>query len=107
MSMREPRHGGLTALCWFEQFDGIAVRVFNLHLTATRTDLHLVTERYARVLEAGNTCGQVVHLQDDPVPSTWLLGLPIWHLPRSRRSRPAQEEVRPSQRDIRERGQLL
>src|SRR5262245_37458789 len=54
--------------CWFEQLDGVAVGIFRLNLLAARTDFHLITKAHSLMLEFGNTGGQVLHLEDHPVP---------------------------------------
>ena len=47
----------LRARRWLEQFDWIAVRIFDLYLPAARTDLHLVAKRDAGVSERGDARG--------------------------------------------------
>jgi len=56
--------------CRLEQFEGIPVRMFNLDLPSSWTNLHLVTKGHSGVLEGGDARGKVDHPQHHAVPTT-------------------------------------
>src|SRR4051812_828310 len=55
-----------------EQFDRIAVGIFNLNLFAARADLHLISKTLARIFQLSDARWQVLHLKENAVPSAGL-----------------------------------
>src|SRR5688500_11654548 len=90
-----------------EELDRIAVGIFQLDLPAARPDLHLVAETEARFLQRPDLRREVRDLQHYPIPATGFLLPPIGQRTRSRRPRPAQQDLEIADRDARECRQLL
>ena len=67
----------LSLLCWLEEFDRIAIRIFQLHLSAVRTNFHFVAEMEAGVLQPIDVGGEVRDAQHDSVPAARLLTLAV------------------------------
>ena len=72
-----PDHAGRSAnaplLRRLEQFNGVSVRILQLNLPAARPDLHFVAELKAGLLQPLDTSRKVRHLENDAIPSAWLL----------------------------------
>src|SRR5262245_34205811 len=64
---------------WLEQFDRVAVGIFNLDLSATGSRFHLVAEMDPGLLERGDAGWQVGNFQHHPIPSSRLLCLTSRH----------------------------
>src|SRR3954468_9611344 len=87
----------------FVQFDRISIGVVDLDLLAPRSRLDLVPESGAARLERGDSGVDLLHVEDDSVPSARLLLTTIRHRSRARASRTAQEETQVSAGDDRHR----
>src|SRR5918999_5313800 len=77
---------------WLEEFDRIAVGIFQLNLSPARPHFHLIAKRDAGVLQRLDLCREISHTQDDSIPAAGLLGLAARQRTRSRRSRPAEQQ---------------
>src|SRR5262249_24339161 len=90
-----------------EQFDRIAVGIFHEDLLAARTDFHLVAKARGEGPELADACGQVLHLEDHPVPATRLLLPTVRHPPGARRPGTAEDQLESSHGDLSERRRVL
>jgi len=66
-------------MSWFEQLDGIAVRVFQQDLLAAGANFHLIAKMEPRLLESFDAGRKVSHLQYHAVPSARFLMLSTGH----------------------------
>ena len=82
----------LSSLGGLEQLNRISVRILHLNLPAPGTGFHLIAKTHALILEVTNEGRQILHLEDHPVPSARLLLAAIWHQPRARRPRAAEDQ---------------
>src|SRR6266545_7600482 len=67
-----------------EQLDRNAVGIVQLDLFSAQAYFHLISKVQSFLSELGNTGRQVPHLQDNPIPSAWLLSATVGHQPRPR-----------------------
>src|SRR5262245_16061712 len=79
--------------CRLEQFDRITVRVLHLDLFPTRSDFHLVSKTSATLLERGDARWQILHVEDDAIPSARLLRPTIRHGSRTRSARSTENQL--------------
>ena len=70
-------------------------------------DFHLVAEMKSGLTHRRNQTGKILHRKDDAVPAARLLRTTIRHGAGARRSRPAEKDLRFSQRHTGERRKLL
>src|SRR5262245_22421906 len=75
----------------FEQFDRIAVRIFDLNLFAARTDLHFIPKTQAGLFQVINVRSQTLNLKKHTVPSAGLLWTAVRHRPGPGCARAAQD----------------
>jgi hypothetical protein len=90
-----------------EQFNRIAVWIFDLNLFAARTDFHLIAEACSSVLEFTDEGRQFLHVKDDTIPPTRLLLAAIGQIPGAGRPRTAEYELKIPDRNLPESGQVL
>jgi hypothetical protein len=84
-----PAKPALGFLRRFEEFDRIAVGVFQLDLATERADLHLVAEAQSRLAKSSDERRKVDDLEHDSVPAAGLLRLAAGHRTRARSPRTA------------------
>jgi hypothetical protein len=92
---------------WLEQFDRIAVGIFDLDLSAGGTSLHLIAKLHARVLKHVDLYRQIRDVQNNSIPSARLLGFAAGQWARARCARPTEQEPEISEHHTRKRGKLL
>jgi hypothetical protein len=92
---------------WLEQFDGIAIGIFDLNLSASGTGLHVIAKRHAGVLERVDLRRQIRDAEDHSIPSARLLGFAAGQRARARCSRPTEQQPEISERYARKSGKLL
>src|SRR6058998_4197413 len=85
--------GGDGSRCLVE-LDRVAVGVIDHDLLATRTGFDLVPEMNAGLPERVDASGEVVHVNDDPGPSSWFLLAPVRHRTRAGAVGAAQDEAK-------------
>src|SRR5688572_17921448 len=73
-----------------QQFDWVAVRIFQLDLLSARTRLHFISEVKTGLFQAFNPSRQVINLQNYSVPSAGLLVSTVGHRTGSRRAWPTE-----------------
>src|SRR5688572_11518011 len=91
----------------FEELGRIPISIFQLDLSASRTDLHLIAKPHPDFLERVDPRSKIGHAQDHSIPPARLLGLTARHRTRSRCSRSTEQQYKPSERDTGECGELL
>ena len=64
-----------------EQFNRIAVRIFQLDLLAAGTHFHLIAKPEPGLFQCCDMSGKIGNLKDHPVPSPGLLVMTTWHRP--------------------------
>jgi len=79
--------------CRLEQLDRIAIWIFNLNLFAARADLHLISKTQTRLFQLSDARRQVLHLQENAVPSAGLLLTAVGQWTGPRRPRIAQDQL--------------
>src|SRR5262245_56744643 len=82
--------------------DRVAIRILDLDLLAAGPDLDFVAEARAGSAQPVDQIGEIVDVEHDPVPAAGLLSPAVWHAPRARAPRPAQQKVQRSARHRRE-----
>src|SRR5215831_10251680 len=90
-----------------EQFNRIAVGIFNLNLFAARAHLHFISETQTRVFQLSNARRQILHLKKHTVPSAGLLLTAIGHWPGPGGARTAQDQLEAANGNLAECGQVL
>src|SRR5215510_12328878 len=90
---------------WFEEFDGIPVRILYLDLSTTGTGLHLVAKVKPRLLQFSDEAWKIGDFEYHPIPPAGLLLLSIRHRSRARCAGTAQEKLRVTKGDAGERGE--
>src|SRR5262249_30821278 len=83
------------------QLDRVPVGIFDQNLAAAGAALHLIAERYGGPRERVDLGTEVIHVEHDPVPTTWLLPATVRHGARARRPGPAQYQPEAPERDHR------
>ena len=93
MSMVSRRTGETDRLLrWFEQLNGVAIRIFELDLSAARADFHLIAKTQFRLPQPFDATGEIRDTKNDAVPSARLLTLAVRHRTRTRRPGAAEQE---------------
>ena len=92
---------------WLEEFDRIAVGVFDLDLSADGTRLHLIAKLHARVLQRVDLRRQIRDSQDHSIPSARPLGFTAGQRARARCSRSTEQQPEISEQHTRKCGKLL
>jgi hypothetical protein len=90
-----------------EQFNGIAIGIFHLDLSAAWPDLHVVAEAEPCFLHPLDALREIRDTENDAVPPAGLLALAVRHLARTGRPGAAEQKVQLSERDVREGRELL
>src|SRR5439155_4317796 len=98
------------SLPWrFEQLDRVARRIVEKDLLSAETRDDIVAKAGSRLTQSLDLTGEILDLESDAVPATWLRSAPIWHgLSRSSSTgRRAQQEPEVAAReDDKARGRL-
>lgn len=91
----------------FEEFDGVAVGVFDLDLLAAGAGDEGGAEVDALVLEFGDAGEQLVDLEDDAVAAAGFLGAAVQQRARARGTGAAEDELEIGDGNLAEGGQVL
>src|SRR5262245_2149565 len=67
----------------FEQFERVAVRIFDLNLSSAWTHFHVVSEGDAGSLQRGDAGREIGNAQHDTIPSAGFLTLTVRHRSRA------------------------
>src|SRR5439155_27390949 len=90
-----------------EQFDRIAIGIFQQDLSSAWTGLHRIAEGETGLFELLDPGRKVLHLKNHPIPATRLLRLPVRHRAGTRRSRTAQDQLQIAARNLAKRREVL
>jgi hypothetical protein len=90
-----------------KQFDRIAVWILYLDLATTGTGFHLVAKMKSRLLQFSDEAWKIGNLQQHAIPPARLLRLSAGHWPRARCTWTAEQNLCVTERDARERGEVL
>jgi hypothetical protein len=78
---------------WLEELDWIAVRILDLNLSAGRTAFHLIAELHSGLLQRLDRPFDVIHAQNDAIPTARVLATTIGHRPRAGRSGTTEQQL--------------
>jgi hypothetical protein len=78
-----------------------------LDLSTAGTGFHLVTKAKSCLFQFRDEAWKIRDLQHHTIPAARFLLLSVWHRPRARCARTAEQNLRVTKGDVRKRGELL